>query len=193
MLTRLQHLSVRASIPLLAATVGLGAATAPAYGRAMPRHRVAAAVPRLVVSQINGVRGQFRLGGGQLTARYDAAVRAAAVGHRDPILPVPGRGTIAEYGLWGIEAESTLATNTAVEGIVRRWVFFDGWRGADTWNVDCSRPSAPGCNGHRRAVLSAPPVPHATLSIDAAYTRTVRRGVPSVSVAVLMVWTKNRA
>jgi hypothetical protein len=73
--------------------------------------------------------------------------------------------------------------------IVNAWVYQDGWRGAATYNIDCTRPGASGCNGHRRAVLRTPPVPGAKLSIDVVAVNQPIDGANGLSIAAIMSWT----
>jgi hypothetical protein len=85
---------------------------------------------------------------------------------------------------------TSMTTAPSPISIVNAWVFHDAWMGslALTWNADCVAPSGPGCNGHRRAVLSRPPVPGARLYIDVT-TKTEMLGTfRAVAVAALMVW-----
>lgn len=142
-------------------------------------------------SAINAVRDQFGLVPGNVTHRFDPLVTAAIAAHADPQLPALGPGVLAEYGLWGIKpVDSTAAQSSAVSSIVHLWVSDDGWRGPNTVNLDCTSPTASGCNGHRRAVLSSQPSAGATLSLDVSVAAVTWQGSPAVSVAVLMVWTE---
>ena len=141
-----------------------------------------------VVAQINAIRASFGLPAGHLTHEFDASVLLAATGGADPTLPPLEGPRIAEFGLWGLAPDMPSTSAATTKSVVRAWVFEDGWRGSNTWNLDCTGPGAVGCNGHRRAVLSASPAPGDHLSIDVATLPSIWQGVPSVSLAVLMVW-----
>jgi len=73
---------------------------------------------------------------------------------------------------------------------VNGWVYHDGWEGsvATTWNADCTSAHAAGCDGHRRNVLSTPPVTGAKLSIDITTKSVTVDGAPALAVAALFVW-----
>ena len=75
---------------------------------------------------------------------------------------------MVEYGLWGISTAAPASNAFDPSTIVDDWVYRDGWQGAATQNLDCTSPVAPGCNGHRRAVLSSAPRPGAKLAVDIA-------------------------
>jgi hypothetical protein len=71
-----------------------------------------------------------------------AADRAVALG-RDPSLP----GVHGWRSVWA-------GGHASVLGTLYGWMYDDGWGGpGGTTNVGCSGPSAPGCWGHRRAIL----------------------------------------
>ena len=142
-----------------------------------------------VVAEINSVRAQFGLAPGVLTHLFDASVSAAALGEADPRLPRPGARTTDEYGVWGLAPSSPPISEATTSSVINAWIYDDGWNGADTWNLDCSGPTAPGCNSHRDAVLSTSRLRRARLSIDVSSVSTTYEGVPSVSLAVLLIWT----
>jgi hypothetical protein len=162
----------------------------PAGAASQPASIVTA--PSRVVDQINGVRAAFGLPSGTLTHAYDALVIQAAVAQRDPSLPPLAATSPLEFGLWGLAPQSTSSARLTMQSIVSAWVYHDGWMGSQsqTWNLDCTSPSAEGCGGHRRAVLSRPPVQGEHLLIDVAAIPTTWQKSDSVSLAVLMVWTK---
>lgn len=177
-------------------SIGMAAAT-PAVAGAVVSKRPAAAASAaqrrsavaLMASLINAIRSQHALAPGAVTLRYEASVAIAATEGRDPSLPNPPRGVVAAYGLWAITPQQSTALNDAFASALHLWVTADGWNGSRTFNLDCSHPRATGCNGHRRAILSASPTGGATLAIDAAVTSTRLRGAPATSVAVLLVWS----
>jgi hypothetical protein len=85
------------------------------------------------------------------------------------------------------------ASNAGAAGalsIVNGWVYHDGWQGsaAATWNADCTSAAAPGCDGHRRNVLSTPPVAGSKLYIDVMAQSVTFDGQPALAVAALFVW-----
>ena len=143
---------------------------------------------KVVLTRINGLRRQHHLQPAVLTTSYDAIVRAAALGHRDPMLPPLINQAVEEFGIWGIAPYVPPPANAASTAIVRAWVLDDGWRGAKTTNTDCTGPTAPGCNAHRRAVLSQPPAVGATLYLDVSVNETAYEGAPGTSVAALLIW-----
>jgi hypothetical protein len=175
-----------ASAAAIAAIV-LGFAGAPASAtRTTAKSAVSA---RLVVAQINTLRREFGLGAGRPTTAFNAEVLQGVRTNGDPpFAPIAG-GIVGEDSVWGLLATSSSAPTAALP-IVSDWVFHDGWQGSAgaTWNLDCTTPSAPGCNGHRRAVLSTPPVPGAKLYIDATTIGSTGIDGPGVAVAVLLVW-----
>jgi hypothetical protein len=97
---------------------------------------------------------------------------------------------VGEEGLWGMIPGSNAVSAAGALAIVNGWVYHDGWQGsvAATWNADCTSAHAPGCNGHRRNVLSTPPVAGATLSIDVTTKAVTYNGQPALAVAALFVW-----
>jgi len=106
----------------------------------------------------------------------------------DPPFAPFGSHIDAEYSLWGIVPGWTSSSLQ----VVNDWVYHDGWRGSTkrTLNGDCTSVNASGCNGHRRAILSSPPLSGATLRIDIE-TREVRyKGTKYLAVAALLVWSK---
>ncbi len=144
-------------------------------------------VQRMVLREINAIRRHFGLPPGTPTRAYQSIVVAAARSDDDPIVPF-GSGVIEEYGVWGIVTSTDAARPPSPNVIVHGWVYEDGWMGARTMNRDCVSPTAPGCNGHRRAILSKPPVPGARLRIDVAVDRTTLSGFAALSIAMLLVW-----
>lgn len=153
-------------------------------GRIVPQSPSAA-----VLQRINAIRASDHLPIGMATTAYGAQVRQALRTGQDPPFVRAIGGIVAEESLWG-EVPGSGANRPSPVGVVNAWVFQDGWRGslALTWNVDCVSPTAPGCNGHRRAVLSRPPEPGARLYVDVATKNVTINGTPSVAVATLMVW-----
>jgi hypothetical protein len=190
--TRLAVTSLLLSIFVVAGTpVASGAMISRrAPATTIASHRLSAAA--LMASLINAIRSQHALSPGAVTLRYEASVLAAASEGRDPSLPHPPTGVIAEYGLWAMTPQQSTGLTGALASALHVWVAADGWKGTRTLNLDCSRPRAMGCNGHRRAILSAPPRGGATLAIDAAVTSTRLAAVPAASVAVLLVWSVGR-
>jgi hypothetical protein len=165
------------------------ASTATALVRVTPSAH-AAALNTLVFNRINAIRTSFGLAAGHTTSAYNGEVLQAVMSNEDPpFAPVSG-GVVAENSLWGILPSSSVATEPSPLVAVNGWVYHDGWNGSTlaTWNADCTSAHAPGCNGHRRNVLSTPPVPGARLYVDVT-TRSVRfNGSPALAVAALFVW-----
>lgn len=154
------------------------------------RHQVAlnsSVAQRLVLQQINAIRRRFGLPAGHATRAYQAIVAAAAQRNADPVAPIQF-GVVEEYGVWGISTayDPTIAEDVSM--IVDGWVYHDGWEGSATTNLDCTSPTAPGCNGHRRAILSREPEADARLYLDAAVVSTSLYGRTALSIAVLLVW-----
>jgi hypothetical protein len=175
-----------------AAAIAAPVVSMPLAGAAV--HRASSpSLDRTVVAQINAVRAHYGLGAGALTHVYDAANREGAQSNGDPALPRFRAGTSMEYGLWGaITLPATESTASATAAVVDGWVYHDGWQGSDTWNLDCTSPTAPLCNGHRRAVLSRSSVAGSHLAIDVATAPTTEGGAAAISLAVLMIWTTDQ-
>lgn len=141
-----------------------------------------------VLRAINALRAQYGLSRAQLTSGYNSEVAIGATKDADPALDRFGPGAVEEYGLWGIAMANPGSTAVNPASVVSEWVYDDGWQGSKTENLDCTSPSAPGCNGHRRAVLSGPPARGDKLDIDVVVRPTNWSGYPAVSVAMIMVW-----
>lgn len=138
--------------------------------------------------RVNAIRVFFHLPLGIATGAYDKEVLKGIQSNGDPPFAPLGGNIDAEYSLWGIVPGWT---SSSVQ-VVNDWVYHDGWLGSKqkTLNGDCTSASAPGCNGHRRAVLSSSPTHGAKLRIDVE-TRQVRfGGTKYLAVAALLVWTK---
>jgi len=149
-----------------------------------------AVLSQSVFNRVNAIRASFGLAAGQATSAYNSEVLQAVRSNEDPpFAPVTG-GVVGEESLWGVIPGATAASVPSPLVVVNGWVYHDGWGGSvqATWNADCTSATAPGCNGHRRSILSKPPVPGAKLSIDVT-TRVVNfNGSPALAVAALLVW-----
>jgi len=64
------------------------------------------------------------------------------------------------------------------------WMYYDGWGGKNTSNLDCTGPSASGCWGHRDDVLSFSEP--GTISMGASVSRDPRG---QLGYAMTIVWT----
>ena len=64
------------------------------------------------------------------------------------------------------------------------WMYYDGWSGKSTSNLDCTSATASGCWGHREDVLSFPEV--GMLSMGASVSRDAHG---QVGYAMTLVWT----
>jgi hypothetical protein len=64
------------------------------------------------------------------------------------------------------------------------WMYYDGWGGKTTSNLDCTSPEASGCWAHREDVLSFPQV--GQLSMGAAVSRDAHG---QIGYAMTLVWT----
>lgn len=186
------RLLARLTAPVLALST-LFVASGPSAAAVTPGHRTSAAralvVEHAVFVQLNAERKKFGLGAATLTHAYDSDVIAAAENLRDPSLSIVPRGVVSEDGIWGAVSSSGTLSSASSSAIVQTWVYQDGWQGSVTPNLDCTGPSASGCNGHRRAVLRKPPYPGAKLSMDVASVFTTYRGQPTLSVAAVMAWS----
>ena len=120
-----------------------------------------------------------------------ADVTNAALRNADPTLGTFTPGAVLEYGLWGISTAEPASNSLDPSSIVDDWVYSDGWQGAATQNLDCTSPTASGCNGHRRAALSAAPRPGDKLAVDIAVHEANWDGAPAISVAMIMVWSES--
>lgn len=78
-----------------------------------------------------------------LTAVLDGVASQAVAEGQDPSLP----GVDGWRSVWA-------GGHASVLGTLYGWMYDDGWGGpGGTTNVSCSGPGAPGCWGHRRAIL----------------------------------------
>jgi hypothetical protein len=144
----------------------------------------------VVVSRVNTIRSSFGLSTGQMISTYNAQVLRGLQSNEDPpFAPVAG-GIVEEGSIWGLLPGSSTTDDSSLRALVNAWVYDDGWSGSvgATSNADCTSAKAPGCNGHRRDVLSTPPVPGAKLYIDVEVRNTNYEGSPAVAVAALMIW-----
>jgi hypothetical protein len=64
------------------------------------------------------------------------------------------------------------------------WMYYDGWSGRGTSNLDCTAPGADGCWGHREDVLSFPQL--GMLSMGASVSRDAHG---QIGYAMTLVWT----
>ncbi|HEY1778538.1 MAG TPA: hypothetical protein VGG41_20450 [Solirubrobacteraceae bacterium] len=64
------------------------------------------------------------------------------------------------------------------------WMYFDGWSGNGTSNLDCTGPTATGCWGHREDVLSFPAL--GMLTMGASVSRDAHG---QIGYAMTLVWT----
>ena len=64
------------------------------------------------------------------------------------------------------------------------WMYYDGWSGSETSNLDCTGPSSTGCWGHREDVLSFPEL--GMLSMGASVSRDAHG---QIGYAMTLVWT----
>jgi hypothetical protein len=165
-------------------------AGAPAFATAHSGTRLAA-FDSLVLNRMNAIRVSFGLPKGQPTSAYGSEALQDVRSNTDPSFAPTARGVVEEYSLSGV-VPALSATNPPSPGtVVDDWVYRDGWEGSSqaTLNVDCPSARAPGCNGHRQAVLSRPPISGAKLYIDVTTQNVTYGGGPALAVAVLMVWS----
>lgn len=140
------------------------------------------------ISHVNTIRVSFQRQSGNATSAYSTEVLTGIRSNGDPPFAPFGSHIDAQYSLWGIVPGWT---SSAIQ-VVNDWVYHDGWQGSTqrTLNGDCTSASASGCNGHRRAVLSSPPMGGATLRIDIETRQVMYEGAKYLAVAALLVWTK---
>jgi hypothetical protein len=173
----------------MALVAPLGLTAAPALAAAAPQ-TVIGPLNAPAFTRINVIRASFRLPAGLGTTAYSSEVLVGLRLNEDPpFVPAVG-GIVKEDGLWGVFPSSPTDRLPSAVDLVNAWVYHDGWQGSAqaTWNVDCTHAGAPGCNSHRRAVLSAPPARGARLYIDVTTRRMTYSGVPAVALAALLVW-----
>ena len=178
---------VMALVPLLGIVTTVSAAT-PAGG-------ADGTLQAMVLNRINAIRVASGLSRAVGTTAFTAEVQRGALKNADPALVPESSGIVGESSLWGVEPGSSAVAPISPIGVVDGWVSHDGWEGsvAKTWNVDCGYAKAPGCDGHRRSILSRPPTPGARLYVDVG-TRHLRfDGGQALSIAVLMVWKRSGA
>ncbi len=142
----------------------------------------------MVLAALNAVRAQFGLAPAKPTTVGNPLVHNAALAGGDPVLLPVSASIPLEYGIWGAVGGTSTSSQSAIQSVVNAWVFHDGWLGAQTNNLDCTSPTAPGCNGHRDAILSSPPVPGAQLYADIAVLPSTLNGMPAVSMAAQLIW-----
>jgi hypothetical protein len=171
------------SVGLLTLAIGPRVPTTHAASASLRR---AASQSTTVMARIESIRRTFHLPAGHPTNAFRSFVTAAAAANDDPLAPLHG-GMVVEYGVWGVVISGSAAA------VVDMWVFHDGWEGPGTSNLDCTSASAAGCGGHRRAILSEPPIPGARLYIDVATAPEKWQGSSATSVAALLVWTVGAA
>lgn len=174
------------------------AATAPAPAAASPPSLAdqirAQNAPRTggnaaaVLAALNQVRVQFGLAPAKATTVGASLVHVAAVQGTDPVLLPVSASIPLEYGIWGAVGGTTVVSASVIQSVVNAWVVHDGWLGPQTNNLDCTGPSSPGCNGHRDAILSNPPLPGAQLYADVAVLPSTLSGLPAVSIAAQLIW-----
>jgi hypothetical protein len=168
-------------------------AAARSTGRDDAARVTTASLTQSVLQEVNALRKRQGLSPAQLTSDYTADVTNAALRNADPALGRFTPGAVAQYGLWGISTVDPVSNTLDPGAIVDNWVNRDGWEGAATENLDCTSPTAPGCNGHRRAVLSRPPKPGDKLAVDIAIHQASWQGAPALSVAMIMIWSEPQA
>lgn len=187
------HFPRAGTVGRLSAVIAIGALAHPVFAihtatSAQPQQSAAATVSGVVFNRINAIRSSFGLPRAQRTTAYNAVVTRALEADQDPSFTAVA-GVVTEFSVWGVVAGSSEMSAAAIT-VVNAWVFHDGWEGSvqATWNRDCTSAGAPGCNGHRRAILSSPPVPGARLFIDVADRDVDIGGIPATGVAALLIW-----
>ncbi|HEY5267126.1 MAG TPA: hypothetical protein VIJ40_09955 [Acidimicrobiales bacterium] len=140
------------------------------------------------ISKVNTIRVSFQRQSGGPTSAYSTEVLTGIRSNNDPPFAPFGSHIDAQYSLWGIVP----GWSSSSLQVVNDWVYHDGWLGSmkRTLNGDCTSASASGCNGHRRAVLSSPPMSGATLRIDIETRQVKYQGSKYLAVAALLVWSK---
>jgi hypothetical protein len=148
------------------------------------------ALDSTVLNRLNTIRSSFGLSNGVVTSEYAGEVSTAVAQNEDPPFAPTTGGVVGEEGLWGMIPGTSSVSAAGALTIVNGWVYHDGWQGsvAATWNADCTSAHAAGCNGHRRNVLSTPPVAGAKLTIDVTTKAVTYNGQPALAVAALFVW-----
>jgi len=143
-----------------------------------------------IVRKMNAIRTSAGLSAGKGTAAYTSELVQAVRSNEDPPFTPISSGIVEEFSLWGLLPSSS--TTTALSGavILDGWVNHDAWDGSvsATWNLDCTSARARGCNDHRRAILSSPPVPGAVLYVDLMMRAVPFDGSSALVVSALLVW-----
>jgi hypothetical protein len=181
---RIRGHGAAAAVLALVASVCLTAS--PAFGSTRGQ---ASTLDASVLDRINAIRAAFHLAPGEATTSYDAEVLHGVMTNDDPPFAPADNGILAEDSIWGVMPVSA-TTNPSPLGVVNAWVYEDGWRGSTqtTLNADCTSAGAPGCDGHRRALLSRPPVAGAHLVIDVVTHTVDFDGSAALGVAALLIW-----
>jgi hypothetical protein len=179
---------------LVLATLVLAGAALQSAGAAevapKAHHAEIVALNATVLNRLNTIRSSFGLSNGAVTTAYTGEVATAVAENEDPPFAPSAGGVVGEEGLWGMIPGNGSVSAAGALQIVNGWVYHDGWEGstAATWNADCTSAHAAGCDGHRRNVLSTPPVAGAKLTIDVTTKAVTYNGQPALAVAALFVW-----
>jgi hypothetical protein len=183
---------VAALVALLVGLLGTCASGASASAAKYRPATVPAVSPSAAaaLAWINVTRREHGLAPAQVITNYAANLVRGIHANNDPPFALLTTGTLEEFSLWGTAPYSPDGAPPSPDAVVSAWVNHDGWEGGEgaTWNLDCNSPTAPGCNGHRRAILSTPPQPGAQLFIDLVARPVTVDGQQSLGVAALLIW-----
>ncbi|HWC35776.1 MAG TPA: hypothetical protein VG650_13235 [Mycobacteriales bacterium] len=112
-----------------------------------------------------------------LTARLDSVAHSAAVTRTDPSLE-----TSAMQAMHVNELGSIWAGDFGPLSSDYDWMYNDGYRRSGSINMDCVRPKAPGCWGHRDNILDKA-AGYSTLSAGAGAARPLGSSIAEIFVA----------
>jgi len=106
----------------------------------------------------------------------------AAAGVSQDADPDP-RALLSSFSTFGWASNWAGAYPNAPEAYYA-WMYYDGWGGKQTSNLDCTSPTASGCWGHREDVLAFPEL--GMLSMGASVSRDAHG---QIGYAMTLVWT----
>jgi hypothetical protein len=149
-----------------------------------------------VVTMINSERAARGLPLGEVSTLDSGLITQSLDANVDPVPIANVPGVVETDTIWGWSslgsANSASEMGTTIEYIDYSWVYNDGWNGtlALTTNTDCTSKTAPGCNGHRDAVLRANPKGTTLVIIAGASSNVDVVGKSGgTSAAAELVWT----
>ena len=212
--TNVAETAKRPSRALLLATVLLAVSAASASAAAQnpatniatgPLPHACAGAPRGsvciagVVRALDRARAQLGLGPYLLPADFDAlsgarqllvlcnldrvAYGLPPINGLSPALNAVAAAGVSSFSTFGWSSNWAGAYPNAPEAYYA-WMYYDGWGGKHTSNLDCTTPTASGCWAHRKDVLAFPQL--GMLSMGGSVSRDAHG---QIGYAMTLVWT----